>query len=98
MLHDCDWELVPEHPAPPPEGVGLLQLRMRVCDPPSHVWLQLPQAPHSDQLPSTVDENENFDKLCEENYLNISMFYPCFLRFVLNFNKQREETLVANCN
>ena len=33
VLHDWDWELLPKHPAPPPDGGGLVQVRMRVCVP-----------------------------------------------------------------
>ena len=37
VLQDWDWELLPEHPAPPPDEGGLVQVRMRVCDPPPQV-------------------------------------------------------------
>ena len=37
VLQDWDWELPPEHPVPPPDGGGLVQVRMRVCDPPPQV-------------------------------------------------------------
>lgn len=53
VLHDWDWKLEPWHLAPPPDGGGLVQLRMRDCDPPPQVWLQEPQTPQSDHPPLT---------------------------------------------
>lgn len=58
MLHNRDWE-----PLPPLQnlgwvtflefrGGGLVQVRLRVCDPPPHVTLQLPQAFQFDHPPS----------------------------------------------
>ena len=53
VLHDWDWELEPWHLAPPPDGGGFVQVRMRDCDPPPQVWLQEPQTPQSDHPPLT---------------------------------------------
>ena len=61
-----DWELQawlalstlsplvsPKQLAPPLAGDGLLQLRVRVCVPPPHVTLQVPQLAQPPQFPST---------------------------------------------
>ena len=55
MLQDWDWELIPEHAAPPAGGGGLqmVQMRLRVCKPLPQVKLQSPQALHADHLPLT---------------------------------------------
>ena len=43
----------PGHVAPPMEGAGLSQVRVRVCVPPPHVTEQGPNEDHSDHIPST---------------------------------------------
>ena len=53
VLHDRDSELLPRQFSPPPEGGGLLQVRMRVCEPPPHVTLQPLHVPQLDQPPLT---------------------------------------------
>lgn len=54
LLHAWDSELLPEQLRPPLFGVGLVQVRLRVCVPPPHVCVQLPQAPQFDQPPLTI--------------------------------------------
>ena len=53
VLHDRDWEWLPWQKSPPLGG-GLVQVRERVCFPPPHVTLQLPQAFQLDHPPLTV--------------------------------------------
>ena len=58
-------ELLPWQLAPPLDGEGLVQVRVRFCDPPSHDWLHWLQVPHWDQLPFTVVQNfKKQVKLC----------------------------------
>ena len=54
LLQDWVSLLFPTQSAPPPDGGGLLQVRLRICCPPPHVTLQASQTPQSDQPPSTV--------------------------------------------
>ena len=58
MLQDRDWELIPEHAAPPARGGGLVQVRLRVCKPLPQVKLQSPQALHADHLPLTKERKQ----------------------------------------
>ena len=58
MLHNRDCEPLPPLQNPgsvtflEDRGGGLVQVRLRVCDPPPHVKLQLPQAFQFDHPPS----------------------------------------------
>ena len=52
-LQDWVMELFPKHGEPLLAGTGLVQVRMRVCDPPPHVTSQALQVPQVDQPPST---------------------------------------------
>ena len=60
MLQDWDWELIPEHAAPPAGGGGLqmVQMRLRVCKPLPQVKLQSPQALHADHLLLTKERKQ----------------------------------------
>ena len=57
-LQEWDWELIPEHAAPPAGGGGLVQVRLRVCKPLPQVKLQSPQALHADHLPLTKERKQ----------------------------------------
>ena len=40
VLHEVLWVLLPEHESPPPNGVGLVQVRDRYFKPPPQVTVQ----------------------------------------------------------
>lgn len=54
----CDWELLPWQ-----FFDFELQERVRVCNPPPQVWLQVLQAPHCDQVPLPDIEMKNETEL-----------------------------------
>lgn len=53
VLQACDDPLLPGHAAPPYCGAGFVHVRDRVCEPPPHVTVQIPQDPQLAQTPST---------------------------------------------
>ena len=59
-------ELFPEHGEPLLAGTGLVQVRMRVCDPPPHVTSQALHVPQVDQPPSTKQSRN-----CNKKIINI---------------------------
>ena len=54
MLQACDSAPDPEQAAPPLDGAGLLQRRVRDWVPPPQVRLQAPKADQAPQLPLTA--------------------------------------------
>lgn len=57
VLQVLFWEGDPAQLAPPYCGEGLLQLRVRNCDPPPQVTVQVPQDPQFENPPSTKTRN-----------------------------------------
>jgi len=55
VLHACDSDPDPAQVAPPLDGAGLLQRRVRDWVPPPHVRLQVPKADQVPQFPLTAN-------------------------------------------
>ena len=52
--------LTPTQSAPPPCGLGFVQVLVRVCEPTPQVTEQLLQGDHCDQLPSAINDSSSY--------------------------------------